>query len=125
MHQNAPEILVVLPKNSVTSGSTFCKLLLIRYLYMVPFKIMCSLQLFAKTTSAIVSFVFVFTLLLLLISPSLYCVTVCAGSDGCVHLFVCFILICFYIPSLYAALHLFLFFYPPSGVFPSAGLRLV
>jgi len=46
---------------------------------------------FAKTMSVIVVFffAFVFTLLLLFISPSLYIVTVCVGSDGCVHLFVC------------------------------------
>lgn len=50
---------------------------------------------------------------------------VCGGSDGCVHLFVCvcLILIYFYIPSLYAALHLFCFFPTPLRRVPLCWLE--
>lgn len=109
---------------TVTCGSTFCKLLLRRYLYMLPFKITSScicknhvcysclfLHLYSYTCSCLYHPLSILWL----------CVRVRMAVFICLCVFL--ILICFYIPSLYAALHLFCFFLPPLRRVPLCWLE--
>ncbi len=124
MHQHAPEILVILPNNSVTCGSTFCKLLLRRYLYMLPFKITsCCICKNHVCYSCLFLHLYSYTCCCLYHPLSILWLCVRVRMAVFICLCVCLILICFYIPSLYAALHLFCFFLPPLRRVPLCWLE--
>lgn len=80
---------------------------------------------FAKTTSAIVVFfcICIHTPALAYITLSILWLCVRVRKAVFICLCVCLILICFYIPSLYAALHLFCFFLPPLRRVPLCWLE--